>query len=164
MVSSCARRLSYRWVQMRALFTDGALHRQNARYRAQNADQTDMKMTTASAQFPPTKPVAGVRFPSTDDATDSSEDIKFKEQVVQVNEWWTSPRFDGIRRTYSAEVVVSKRGTLQQSYPSSLMAKKLFSLLEGKSAKGEPVTSCQSSTQPVTRFTKAGTRYRDLWC
>ncbi|KAI7534907.1 Methylisocitrate lyase, partial [Hortaea werneckii] len=38
-----------------------------------------------------------------------------------------------------AEDVVSKRGTLQQVYPSSLMARKLFNLLEQRMAEGKPV-------------------------
>lgn len=56
-----------------------------------------------------------------------------------MKDWWASPRFKGIKRPYSAEDVVSKRGALQQSYPSSLMARKLFNLFEERAAKGEPV-------------------------
>ena len=68
-----------------------------------------------------------------------AEDALFDEQVQTVNDWWASPRYKGIKRPYSAEDVVSKRGALQQSYPSSLMARKLFNLLEERAAKGEPV-------------------------
>jgi isocitrate lyase len=67
------------------------------------------------------------------------EDALFEEQVQAVKAWWASPRYKGIKRPYSAEDVVSKRGTLPQSYPSSLMARKLFNLLEERAAKGEPV-------------------------
>jgi len=69
----------------------------------------------------------------------SAEDALFEEQVQAVKDWWASPRYQGIKRPYSAEDVVSKRGALQQSYPSSLMARKLFNLLEERAAKGEPV-------------------------
>ncbi|KAK1048221.1 mitochondrial 2-methylisocitrate lyase [Friedmanniomyces endolithicus] len=69
----------------------------------------------------------------------AAEDAIFADQVKQVNEWWSSPRYAGIKRPYSAEDVVSKRGTLQQVYPSSLMARKLFDLLETRSKAGEPV-------------------------
>lgn len=69
----------------------------------------------------------------------SAEDEIFNEQVQQVKRWWTSPRYEGIKRPYSAEQVVSKRGTLQQVYPSSLMARKLFDLLEKRSKEGKPV-------------------------
>jgi hypothetical protein len=68
-----------------------------------------------------------------------AEDALFEEQVRAVKDWWASPRYKGIKRPYSAEDVVSKRGALQQSYPSSLMARKLFNLLEERAAKGEPV-------------------------
>jgi isocitrate lyase len=68
-----------------------------------------------------------------------AEDDLYNRQVLDVKQWWASPRYDGIKRPYSAEDVVSKRGSLQQTYPSSVMAKKLFSLLKERSAKGEPV-------------------------
>ena len=63
----------------------------------------------------------------------------FEQQVQDVKEWWASSRYEGIKRPYSAEDVVSKRGSLQQIYPSSLMARKLFSLFKERAAAGEPV-------------------------
>ncbi|KAJ4356176.1 mitochondrial 2-methylisocitrate lyase [Didymosphaeria variabile] len=68
-----------------------------------------------------------------------AEDALFEEQVQKVKDWWASPRYKGIKRPYSAEDVVSKRGALQQTYPSSLMARKLFNLFEERAANGEPV-------------------------
>ncbi|KAK0650171.1 Methylisocitrate lyase [Lasiodiplodia hormozganensis] len=67
------------------------------------------------------------------------EEALFDAQVQQVRDWWASPRYKGIKRPYSAEDVVSKRGALQQTYPSSLMARKLFNLLEERAAQGKPV-------------------------
>ncbi|KAK5131720.1 hypothetical protein LTR08_000609 [Meristemomyces frigidus] len=69
----------------------------------------------------------------------SAEDEIFAQQVAQVKSWWASPRYAGIKRPYSAEDVVSKRGTLQQVYPSTLMARKLFNLLSERAAQGKPV-------------------------
>jgi isocitrate lyase len=69
----------------------------------------------------------------------SAEDALFDQQVADVKDWWNSPRYEGIKRPYSAEDVVSKRGTLQQTYPSSIMARKLFNLLKERSSAGEPV-------------------------
>jgi isocitrate lyase len=69
----------------------------------------------------------------------AAEDALFEEQVQQVRDWWASPRFKGIKRPYSPEDVVSKRGALQQTYPSSLMARKLFDLFEERAAEGKPV-------------------------
>lgn len=76
---------------------------------------------------------------STEEKTGNAEDLLFKQQVEDVKKWWASPRYKGIKRPYSAEAVVSKRGTLQQTYPSSLMARKLFNLLAERAAEGKPV-------------------------
>ncbi|KAL9624716.1 MAG: hypothetical protein Q9160_001070 [Pyrenula sp. 1 TL-2023] len=67
------------------------------------------------------------------------EDGLFEQQVRDVERWWNTSRYAGIKRLYSPEDVVSKRGSLQQTYPSSLMARKLFSLLEGRALGGQPV-------------------------
>lgn len=48
-----------------------------------------------------------------------------------------APRFAGLVRPYTAEQVVSKRGTIEISYPSAQQGKKLFSILKEKAAKGE---------------------------
>lgn len=68
-----------------------------------------------------------------------AEDDKFASQVEKLKQWWDSPRFAGLKRPYSAEDVASKQGSLQQTYPSSLMAQKLFALLEEKAEKGLPL-------------------------
>lgn len=94
---------------------------------------------------PPSAPVSSVLpsdayqlLPEADKAG-AAEDALFNEQVKQVNQWWASERYEGIKRPYTAEDVVSKRGSLQQTYPSSLMARKLFNLFKERQAKGEPV-------------------------
>jgi isocitrate lyase len=69
----------------------------------------------------------------------AAEDEIFNQQVQQVRDWWSTPRYKGIKRPYSPEDVVSKRGTLQQVYPSNLMARKLFNLLEERASQGQPV-------------------------
>jgi isocitrate lyase len=80
-----------------------------------------------------------------------AEDALFDEQVQAVKDWWASPRYKGIKRPYSAEDVVSKRGALHQTYPSSLMARKLFNLLEERAAKGEPVHTSAFILVPIAR-------------
>src|SRR5204862_2466945 len=65
------------------------------------------------------------------------ENARFAADVKAVQDWWDKERFKGIRRTYTAEDVVKKRGTLRQEYPSSHQAKKLFGLLTERSANGE---------------------------
>lgn len=69
----------------------------------------------------------------------SAEDALFNQQVDEVKQCWASPRYEGIKRPYTPEDVVSKRGTIQQNYPSSLMARKLFNLLKQRHAEGKPV-------------------------
>ena len=97
-------------------------HRPSARPLVSHASPAD------SYQLLPTKEKAG-----------SAEDALFDQEVNGVKEWWATQRYTGIKRPYSAEDIVSKRGTLQQSYPSSLMARKLFTLFQEKAAVGEPV-------------------------
>ncbi|KAI8974096.1 isocitrate lyase [Pilobolus umbonatus] len=58
------------------------------------------------------------------------EQIAFEQEVAQVKAWWSSPRFKNVRRPYTAESIVSKRGTFPISYRSDGQAKKLWSLLQ----------------------------------
>ncbi|KAL9042185.1 MAG: hypothetical protein Q9214_003858, partial [Letrouitia sp. 1 TL-2023] len=67
------------------------------------------------------------------------EDDLFESQVQDVKKWWADERYNGVKRPYSAEDVVGKRGALQQTYASSLMARKLFNLLSEKAAAGQPL-------------------------
>ena len=73
-----------------------------------------------------------------------AEDALFEQEVQLVKKWWATARYVGIKRPYSAEDVVSKRGALQQTYPSSLMARKLFNLFKERAAQGEPVHTSMS--------------------
>ncbi|RDL37282.1 Isocitrate lyase [Venustampulla echinocandica] len=68
-----------------------------------------------------------------------AEDALYEQQVKDVERWWASPRYEGIKRPYSAADVASKRGSQMQSYPSSVMARKLFNLIKEREAKGEPI-------------------------
>jgi isocitrate lyase len=69
----------------------------------------------------------------------AAEDALYEQQLKDVEAWWASPRYEGIKRPYSAADVVSKRGSQMQSYPSSVMARKLFNLIKEREAKGEPI-------------------------
>ncbi|KAJ5732461.1 hypothetical protein N7493_003942 [Penicillium malachiteum] len=86
-----------------------------------------------------TLPSDAFQLLSSSEKVGAAEDSLFEQQVRDVQAWWESPRYEGIKRPYSAEDVVSKRGSLQQNYPSSLMARKLFNLLNERAAAGEPV-------------------------
>ncbi|TGO89794.1 hypothetical protein BPOR_0093g00050 [Botrytis porri] len=69
----------------------------------------------------------------------AAEDELYEQQITEVETWWKSPRYEGIKRPYSAADVVSKRGSQQQSYPSSVMARKLFNLIKEREANGKPI-------------------------
>ncbi|RAK96875.1 methylisocitrate lyase ICL2 [Aspergillus ibericus CBS 121593] len=96
--------------------------------------------------LPPVEPPVSSALPgdsyqllSTAEKSGAAEDALYEQQIKDVEAWWNSPRFEGIKRPYSAADVVSKRGSLQQTYPSSLMARKLFNLLNERAAEGKPV-------------------------
>lgn len=96
--------------------------------------------TLQSPQFPVSSVLPADAFQLLpEDQKSSAEDSLYEEQLQQVREWWASPRYQGITRPYPAEDVVSKRGAFQQSYPSSIMARKLFNLFQERGTKGEPV-------------------------
>ena len=75
-------------------------------------------------------------LPGSEKAGSAAEDSLFESQVEAVKAWWNTPRYASIKRPYSAEDVVSKRGALQQTYASSLMARKLFNLLKERAKAG----------------------------
>lgn len=99
-----------------------------------------------SSSLPPVIPPVSTSLPSdsfqllsTAEKAGDAENALFEEQVKEVEAWWKTPRYEGIKRPYSAADVVSKRGALQQTYPSSIMARKLFNLLNERAAEGKPV-------------------------
>jgi isocitrate lyase len=95
-------------------------------------------LTPLEPPLPSAQATDAFQLLSTEEKASAEDDI-FNAQVQHVKEWWASPRYEGIKRPYSAETVVSKRGALQQVYPSSLMARKLFNLLEERAKEGKPV-------------------------
>lgn len=60
----------------------------------------------------------------------NNEQIAYDEDLNQLASWWSSPRFSHINRPYSAQSIVSKRGTLKIEYPSNTQAKKLWAILQ----------------------------------
>lgn len=106
--------------------------------------------------LPPVEPLVSSALPtdsyqllSTGDKAGAAEDALYEQQIKDVEAWWASPRFEGIKRPYSAADVVSKRGSLQQTYPSSLMARKLFNLLNERAAEGKPVHTSMPLLEPI---------------
>merc|ERR1712137_1213102 len=66
------------------------------------------------------------------------EQTTFEQEVEVLKKRWTNPRFRGIVRPYTAEQVVSKRGTLPINYPSDVVGKKLWNLLNQHFKNGTP--------------------------
>jgi Isocitrate lyase len=73
-----------------------------------------------------TLPSDAYQLLSTQEKAGESEDALYDQQLRDVESWWNSPRYEGIKRPYTAADVVSKRGSLTTNVPSSLMARKLF--------------------------------------
>ena len=110
-------------------------------------------LTPVEPPLPSAQATDAFQLLSTEEKASAEDDI-FNAQVQQVKDWWASPRYEGIKRPYSAETVVSKRGALQQVYPSSLMARKLFNLLEERAKEGKPVHTSmysQFNTDTISR-------------
>ncbi|KAI8958324.1 isocitrate lyase [Daldinia sp. FL1419] len=102
--------------------------------------------TAARMSLPPVTPPISTVLPSDSfqllqeaQKSGAAEDALYEQQVKDVEAWWASPRYEGIKRPYTAADVVSKRGSQLQNYPSSVMARKLFNLIKEREAKGEPI-------------------------
>ncbi|KAI0173683.1 isocitrate lyase [Hypoxylon sp. FL1284] len=102
--------------------------------------------TATRMSLPPVTPPVSAALPSDSfqllpeaEKVGAAEDALYEQQVKDVEAWWASPRYEGIKRPYTAADVVSKRGSQMQNYPSSVMARKLFNLIKERNAKGEPI-------------------------
>lgn len=97
-------------------------------------------MASSSNPFSPAVPPADSfqLLPESQKAGEA-EDALYEASVKEIEAWWSTPRFAGIKRPYSAEDVASKRGTQKVSYPSSVMATKLFDLIRERLATGDPI-------------------------
>ncbi|CAO3647280.1 unnamed protein product [Mucor hiemalis] len=65
------------------------------------------------------------------------EQLAFEQEVERVKQWWASPRFNLVKRPYTAESIVSKRGYFPVQYRSNDQAKKLWGILQKNKATGE---------------------------
>lgn len=78
----------------------------------------------------------------------ATERKQFEAEVKDVQQWWKSHRWARVKRPYTAEQVVSKRGTIPITYPSALMGKKLWQSLETHARKGT-VSHTYGALDPV---------------
>ncbi|PVH18219.1 isocitrate lyase [Candidozyma duobushaemuli] len=59
----------------------------------------------------------------------NEEERLFQDQVAELKQWWSQPRWKKTKRIYSPEEIAAKRGSLKIEYPSSQQAKKMYKLL-----------------------------------
>lgn len=97
-----------------------------------------------SVEDKPTMSLSRFPYPTAKEALQNH-----KQVVSSIAEWFKSPRFKGIKRTYSPEDVAQYRGSLPLTeYPSSVQAKRLFAVFEERFKNGQAVRVL-GSTDPV---------------
>ncbi|CAP99603.1 Pc22g23150 [Penicillium rubens Wisconsin 54-1255] len=121
------------------------------------------RMTPVQPPISTTLPSDAYQLLSTQEKAGASEDALYEQQIRDVESWWKSPRYEGIKRPYTAADVVSKRGSLQQTYPSSLMARKLFNLLNERAAAGQPVHTTIDPVQMTQQAQNQEVLYVSGW-
>jgi isocitrate lyase len=67
----------------------------------------------------------------------SAEEKAFAAEAAAIKQWFASPRFANVKRAYSPEQVASLRSTLPHSYPSDVLAKKLWATLVDNKKNGK---------------------------
>jgi hypothetical protein len=58
------------------------------------------------------------------------EDAQYQADVQAVKQWWTDSRWRFTKRPFTAEDICAKRGNLTIQYPSNVMSKKLWNIVE----------------------------------
>src|SRR5207247_1768259 len=87
------------------------------------------------SKSPPTMAANNMLSPAVDPI---AEDELFAREVEEVKRWWSDPRWRYTRRPFTAQQIVSKRGSLKIEYPGSAQSKKLWKILEGRFQVGGP--------------------------
>ena len=66
-----------------------------------------------------------------------AEEQAFQAEVKSVQQWWSDSRWRYTKRPFTAEQIVSKRGSLKTQYTSNEMSKKLWNTLDARFNNGE---------------------------
>lgn len=102
------------------------------RVRLSALHRTARAMSSSASVFSSTLPL---QVPSVD-----QEQAGFQKRTEEMQEFFSSPRFAGLKRPYSAESVASKQGSLPVlPLPSSLLADKLFALYSRAENEKKPI-------------------------
>ncbi|KAM6484762.1 methylisocitrate lyase [Trichoderma sp. SZMC 28011] len=134
-----ASRAPQRACSLASSSASAALRRSIPRSVAIRAIATTARMAAPTQTIAHAAPADAYQLLPESQKAGQAEDALYEAQVKEIEEWWASPRYAGIRRPYSAADVASKRGTQLIKYPSSVMATKLFNLIREREAKGEPI-------------------------
>lgn len=66
-----------------------------------------------------------------------AEEQAFQAEVNDVYRWWKDSRWRYTKRPFTAEQIVSKRGSVKTQYPNNEMSKKLWNTLEARFKNGD---------------------------
>lgn len=81
----------------------------------------------------------------------TKEDEIYAAEVAAVKKWWSDSRWRYTKRTFTAEQIVAKRGTIKIDYASNVQSKKLWTILEGR------FKVCSHTSPPTQALEKVGT-------
>lgn len=59
-----------------------------------------------------------------------AEEQHYQDEVKAIQQWWADSRWRQTRRPYTAEQIANKRGNLKIDYPSAVLAKKMWQIVE----------------------------------
>ncbi|KAG5461789.1 MAG: isocitrate lyase, partial [Olpidium bornovanus] len=117
----------------RAVFTEGSLNAVGGAGRTKTPapPRRGRSEQQAPLPFPPPphfSPGTSAGEAMTRSFAEDEEGRRFREEVEDVKRWWKSDRFRLVKRPYSAESIIAKRGTITIEYPSNQQAKKFWKL------------------------------------
>ncbi|KAI0464455.1 isocitrate lyase 1 [Komagataella kurtzmanii] len=76
------------------------------------------------------------------------EEQDFQNQIKEIEEWWSQPRWAKTKRIYNAEDIAKRRSSLSSVPASNQQAQKLFKLL-GEHAKNETASFTFGALDPI---------------
>lgn len=99
--------------------------------------------TTSTATFSAPPPPATAPLFRLTQPTAEEEEADYQSQIASIQSWFDSPRFAQTKRSYSAALVASKRGTqpISPLHSSNISAKKLWAALTKASEEGRPLNT-----------------------
>ncbi|KAK5098960.1 isocitrate lyase 1 [Exophiala xenobiotica] len=93
------------------------------------------------------------------------EEQAYQQEVAALQQWWQDSRWRHTKRPYTAEDIAQKRGNLKIQYPSAVMAKKLWNLMEERFAnkQASPTYGCLDPTMVTQMAPFLETVYISGW-